>query len=233
MKRESSRSSRYHALVKAIDRTSRYSVEDALSLIQPNANARFDESVDVAVHLNIKKNDSVRGIVSLPHSFGKKRRILVFAKGEQVRHAEEAGAVHVGGTELITKIKNGWLEFDVAVATPEMMREVATLGAILGRRGLMPNPKSGTVTMDVARAVEELARGRREFRADKGGTVHAVIGKVSMKLEELRDNCITLIDTIYDHKPSDHKGKEYVNSIFLSSTMGVSLAVDISTVERY
>lgn len=227
MSKETHRSARYHALSEAVDSSHPYGLRDALQLVKERANANFDESVDLAVHLNLKKNESVRGIVTLPHSFGKKRRILVFAKGEQVRQAEGAGADFVGGNDLISKIKGGWFDFDVAVATPEMMRDVAALGPILGRRGLMPNPKAGTVTMDVAAAIRELAGGRREFRADKGGTVHAVIGKVSMESPQLLENGILLIESVRNQRPDGHKG-QFLNNAYISSTMGVGVAVGLT-----
>ena len=223
------RSGRYNALIKKIDTNTHYDLIDALRLIQENANAKFDETIDIAIHLNIKKNDSVRGIVSWPNSFGKSRRILVFAKGEHVRHAESAGADYVGGADIIAKIKGGWLDFDIAIATPDMMREVSTLGTILGRRGLMPNLKAETVTMDIANTVRDLARGRREFRADTGGTVHAAVGKTSMRVEGLQENSRAMIDAVQGQRPDGHKGK-YINSIDLSSTMGVGLTLELSSV---
>lgn len=227
MSKETHRSARHNALSEAIDRSRVYELNDALVLVKEHATAKFDESVDLAVHLNLKKNESVRGIVTLPHSFGKKRCILVFAKGEQVRQAEKAGADFVGAGDLIDKIKGGWLDFDVAVATPEMMRDVAVLGPILGRRGLMPNPKAGTVTMDVTAAIRELAGGRREFRADKGGTVHAVIGKVSMEGQQLLENSMILLESVRSQRPDGHKG-QFVNNAYISSTMGIGLAVDFT-----
>lgn len=227
------RSKRYRAIVAsagaAADSAQTHSLAEALRLMQKQASAKFDESVDLAVHLQLKKNESVRCVLTLPHRFGKTRRILVFAKGEHVRQAEEAGAENVGGSDLITKIKGGWLEFDVAIATPEMMKEVASLGPILGRRGLMPNPKVGTVTMDVAAAVKELAGGRREFRADKGGTVHASIGKVSMKHDQLLENSRTLLEAVRSQQPDGHKGR-FVTGVYASSTMGVGMRVDLEDV---
>ena len=221
------RSARYRALSDKISGGGNnsgdlYVLDDALRTAKEGASAKFDESIDIAIHLNLKKNDSVRGIVTLPHSFGKKRRILVFAKGEQVRQAESAGADYVGDSDLIAKIKGGWLDFDIAVATPEMMKDVASLGPILGRRGLMPNPKAGTVTMDVAAAVKELTGGRREFRADKGGTVHAVVGKASMDSAHLVENSTALIDSVRGQRPDGHKGR-FIDTISLSSTMGIGL----------
>lgn len=220
------RSARHKALSQKIDPASSYALADAIRLVKEHANAKFDESVDIAIHLNLKKSESIRGIVILPHSFGKKRRILVFAKGEQVRQAENAGADYVGGADLITKIKGGWLDFDVAVATPEMMRSVASLGVILGRRGLMPNPKAGTVTIDVVSAVKELAGGRSEFRADKGGTVHAVIGKVSMDSAHLIENGTILLDSVRSQRPDGHKG-HFVRNAYVSSTMGIGLLLEL------
>lgn len=227
MSKELHRSKRYLALSEGADLSRDYGLHDALQLVKERANAKFDESVDLAIHLNIKKSESVRGILSLPHSFGKKRRVLVFAKGEQVRQAEGAGADFVGSVDLIDKIKSGWLDFDVAVATPEMMRDVAVLGPILGRRGLMPNPKAGTVTMDVTTAVKELASGRREFRADKGGTVHATIGKVSMESQQLLENSMALLDSLHSQKPDGHKGR-FMNNAYASSTMGIGIAIGLT-----
>lgn len=189
---------------------------------------RFDESLDVAVKLGVDPRHAdqmVRATVLLPHGTGRSMRVLVFAQGEKIKEAEEAGADHVGGAELGEKIQGGWMEFDAVVATPDMMREVGKLGRVLGPRGLMPNPKAGTVTMDVAKAVQEIKAGRVEFRVDKNGVVHAPAGRLSFEAQALEENVQAIFAAINRAKPASAKGV-YVQKVHVSSTMGPSFQVD-------
>lgn len=214
------------------DYTKEYSLEDALKLIKELSYAKFDETVEMAFNLGVdpKKTDQVvRGTVTLPHGTGKKVRVLVFAKGEKEKEAIEAGADYVGAEDLVEKIQKGWLDFDKAVATPDMMGLVGKLGKILGPRGLMPNPKLGTVTFDVAKAVREIKAGKVEYKTDKAGVVHVPIGKVSFAPEGLIENARTVIDSIIKAKPSTSKGK-YMKKIVVSSTMGPGIKVDINRI---
>src|SRR5947208_3818444 len=198
-----------------------YTIEEAISLIQKVKYAKFDESLEVAMRLGVDPKHAdqmVRGTVVLPHGLGTVSRVLVFASGEKIREAEEAGADHVGGEELAKRIEGGWLDFDSVVATPDMMRVVGRLGKVLGPRGLMPNPKAGTVTLDVARAVQEIKAGKVEFRVDQTGIIHAPVGKLSFGTDRLQDNAEALIGAVIKAKPSAAKGK-YVKGVSLSSTM--------------
>ncbi|GGH85430.1 large subunit ribosomal protein L1 [Pullulanibacillus pueri] len=218
---------RYIEAAKKIDRQATYSIEEAVSLIKETASAKFDESVDVAVRLGVdtRKNDQqVRGAVVLPHGTGKSQRVLVLAKGEKAKEAEAAGADYVGEADYINKINQGWFEFDVIVATPDMMPEVGKLGRVLGPKGLMPNPKTGTVTMDVTKAVNEIKAGKVEYRAHKDGNVHAPIGKASFGDKELVENFHAFMDAIIKAKPAAAKGT-YVKNIAVSSTMGPGVKV--------
>lgn len=214
------------------DHSKEYSLEDALKLIKELSYAKFDETVEMAFNLGVdpKKSDQVvRGTVTLPHGTGKKVRVLVFAKGEKEKEAIEAGADYVGAEDLVEKIQKGWLDFDKAVATPDIMGLVGKLGKILGPRGLMPNPKLGTVTFDVAKAVKEIKAGKVEYKTDKAGVVHVPIGKVSFAPEGLIENARTVIDSIIKAKPSTSKGK-YMKKIVISSTMGPGIKVDINRI---
>ena len=205
-----------------------YQLEEAIPLIQKIKFAKFDETIEVHMRLGVDPKHAdqmVRGTVVLPHGLGKTARVLVFASGEKIREAEEAGADHVGGEELAKKIEGGWLDFDSVVATPDMMRVVGRLGKVLGPRGLMPNPKAGTVTLDVAKAVGEIKAGKVEFRVDKTGIIHAPVGKLSFGAERLKDNAEALIGAVLKAKPSAAKGK-YVKGVSLSSTMGPGIKVD-------
>jgi large subunit ribosomal protein L1 len=211
-----------------IERTREYSLEEAVSLIKNKAYAKFDETVDLSVNLGVdprKSDQMVRGSVLLPHGTGKKVRVLAFAKGEKEKEAEEAGADFVGGEDLVEKIKQGWLDFDKAVATPDMMGTVGKIGKILGPRGLMPNPKLGTVTFDVGKAVKELKAGKVEYRVEKAGIVHVPIGKVSFTEEAILENAKAVIDSLVRAKPSTSKGK-YLKRLSVSSTMGPGIKVD-------
>jgi large subunit ribosomal protein L1 len=211
-----------------IDRMKEYSVEEAITLIKQKTYAKFDETVDMAVNLGVdprKSDQMVRGSVLLPHGTGRQVRVLVFAKGEKEKEAQEAGADYVGAEDLVEKIKGGWLQFDKAVATPDMMGTVGKIGKILGPRGLMPNPKLGTVTFDVGKAVQEVKAGKVEYRVEKAGIVHLPIGKVSFSEEALLENARAVVNSILKAKPTASKGK-YVKKISISSTMGPGLRVD-------
>jgi len=219
---------KYREAKNKIDRTKRYTLEEALQLLPATSYARFDEGIDVAIRLgvDIKKSEQmVRGTVILPHGTGKKVKILVFAQGEKEKEAREAGTDFVGGEELVEKILQGWLEFDKAIATPDMMKVVSKLGKVLGPRGLMPNPKVGTVTFDVGKAVQDLKAGKVEFKADKAGNLHISVGKVSFGQEKLRENILTLLDAVIKAKPASSKGT-YVKGLAISTTMGPGIKVD-------
>jgi len=208
-----------------------YALREAIDLAREASYVKFDETLEVALRLGVDPKHAdqmVRGTVVLPHGLGTTSRVLVFASGEKVREAEEAGADVVGGEELAKRIEGGWLEFDSVVATPDMMRVVGRLGKVLGPRGLMPNPKAGTVTMDVAKAVAEIKAGKVEFRVDKTGIIHAPVGKISFGTDQLRDNAEALFGAVLKAKPSAAKGK-YVRGVSLSSTMGPGIKVDENT----
>jgi large subunit ribosomal protein L1 len=221
---------RYRSAAEKLDRDRQQPLGEALAaLLGAGGAAKFDESVEIAVRLGVdprQADQNVRGTVALPHGTGRSVRVLVFAKGDKAREAEEAGADHVGAEELVKKIQDEqWLEFDTAIATPDMMGQVGRLGKVLGPRGLMPNPKVGTVTFDVGKAVGEVKAGKVEFRVDKAGIVHVSIGKRSFGPEKLRDNARALMDTLVRAKPSSAKG-HYVQTISVSTTMGPSVRVD-------
>lgn len=206
-----------------------YPMEEAISLIKDNSFAKFDETVDMAVNLGVnpKKSDQmVRGTVVLPNGTGKTVRVLVFAKGEKEKEARDAGADFVGAEDLVEKIQQGWLDFDKAVATPDMMGLVGKLGKILGPRGLMPNPKLGTVTFDIARSVKEIKAGKVEYKVEKGGIVHVPIGKVSFDREKLLENAMAVIKSIIKAKPPTAKGR-YIRRVTMASTMGIGVKVDL------
>lgn len=222
---------KYQEAASKVDRTQYHSVEEAIKLAKETSVANFDASVEVAFRLGIdtRKNDQqIRGAVVLPHGTGKSQRVLVFAKGDKITEAEEAGADYVGEADYVQKIQQGWFDFDVVVATPDMMGEVGKLGRVLGPKGLMPNPKTGTVTMDVKKAVEEIKAGKVEYRAEKAGIVHASIGKVSFDEEKLVDNFRTLQDVLAKAKPASAKGT-YFKSVAVTTTMGPGVKVDTSS----
>ena len=205
-----------------------YEAAEAIELAKKTAVAKFDETIEVAVRLGVDvkhADQQVRGAVVLPHGTGKSKTVLVFAKGDKVKEAEAAGADFVGSDELVAKIQGGWTDFDVAVATPDMMGTVGRLGRILGPKGLMPNPKVGTVTMDLTRAINEIKAGKIEYRTDKAGIIHAPIGKASFDADKLVDNMATLIDTLIKVKPAAAKG-QYVRSVTVASTMGPGIKVN-------
>ncbi|MDO8786373.1 MAG: 50S ribosomal protein L1 [Syntrophales bacterium] len=211
-----------------IEQGKRYSLQEAVDLVISTASAKFDETVEAAIKLGVNPQHAdqmVRGSVVLPNGLGKSVKVLVFAKGDKEKEAMEAGADVAGSDDLIEKIKGGWLEFDRAIATPDMMGSVGKLGKILGPRGLMPNPKVGTVTFDIGNAVKELKAGRIEFRAEKAGIVHCPVGKVSFGVEKLRENIVAVIETIVKLKPASSKGV-YLKGISLSSTMGPGVKTD-------
>jgi large subunit ribosomal protein L1 len=220
------------AAKEKIDKTKRYSLKEAVELVKELAYAKFNETVELAINLGVdprKSDQIVRGSVVLPHGLGKKVRVVVFAKGEKAQEAAEAGADFVGAEDLVEKIKNGWLDFDKAIATPDLMGMVSKLGKILGPRGLMPNPKTGTVTFEVGKAVKDITAGRVDYKTEKSGIVHVPIGKVSFESEKLTENAKTVIDAIIRAKPSSSKGR-YLKKLSISSTMGVGIPIDISSV---
>jgi large subunit ribosomal protein L1 len=219
---------KYREAKNKIDRTKRYTLEEALQLLPQTSYVRFDEGIDVAIRLGVdpkKPDQMVRGTVILPHGTGKKVKVLVFAQGEKEKEAREAGTDFVGGEELVEKILKGWLDFDKAIATPDMMKVVSKLGKVLGPRGLMPNPKVGTVTFDVGKAVQDVKSGKVEFKADKAGNLHVAVGKVSFGQEKLRENIVTLLDSVIKAKPASSKGT-YVKGLAISTTMGPGIKVD-------
>ncbi|AWE09104.1 50S ribosomal protein L1 [Lysinibacillus sp. 2017] len=218
--------------VKLIDRSALYSVEEAVALAQKTSTVNFDATVEVAFKLSIdtRKNDQqIRGAVVLPHGTGKTQRVLVFAKGDKIKEAEAAGADYVGDAEYIQKIQQGWFDFDVIVATPDMMGEVGKLGRVLGPKGLMPNPKTGTVTFDVTKAIEEIKAGKVEYRAEKSGIIHAPIGKVSFDTAKLAENFLAVFEVIQKAKPASSKGI-YMKSVNITTTMGPAVKVDAANV---
>jgi large subunit ribosomal protein L1 len=213
------RGKKYRESIKKYDPAATYDLKAALDTVKSMAFAKFDETVDLSVKLNLKKSQSVRDTVVLPNQFKGEKRILVFCKPEKEKEAQDAGAAFIGADDLIEKVKGGWLDFDVAVATPDMMKDVGKLGMVLGRKGLMPNPKTGTVTFDLKGALAELKRGRVEFRADKTGVVHLAVGKVSMECEKVAENVRAVITEVKRKKPADAKG-EFIQTISVASTMG-------------
>jgi len=215
-----------------VDRNKSYTLQDGVELVKGAAYAKFDETVDVAVRLGVDPRHAdqmVRGAVVLPHGLGKEVRVLVFAKGEKEKEARDAGADFVGSEDLVAKIQEGWFDFDTAIATPDMMGVVGKIGKLLGPRGLMPNPKVGTVTFDLARAVKESKSGKVEFRVEKAGIVHAPVGKASFSSDLLKENLLALVDALVKAKPSAAKGT-YIKKISVSSTMGPGVRLDIADV---
>ena len=223
------RGKKYAEAAKAIDRAALYDVNDAIALVKKSAVAKFDETIEVHIRTGCDgrhADQQVRGAVVLPHGTGKKVRVLVFAKGDKVEEAQAAGADFVGGQELVPKIQNeGWLDFDVVVATPDMMGVVGRLGRVLGPKGLMPNPKAGTVTMDVTKAVNDIKAGKIEYRLDKTNIIHVPVGKASFTEEQLADNFHTLMGAIVKAKPAAAKG-QYLRSVTITSTMGPGIKLN-------
>ncbi|MHB0854877.1 MAG: 50S ribosomal protein L1 [Rectinema subterraneum] len=222
---------KYKEVAKKVDPSQAYELGAACALVKELKTAKFDETVEVHIRLNLKKSQSVRDTVVLPHQFRGEKRILVFCRPERVKEALEAGATYAGDAELIEKIKGGWLDFDIAVATPDMMKDVGKLGMILGRRGLMPNPKTGTVTNDLPASLNELRKGRTEYRTDKSGIIHLPVGKVSMEPEKIAENLNTLVEEISRKRPADAKG-DFIASIYLTPTMGPSVKVVLNKSEK-
>ena len=218
---------KYAVATKLVEKPA-YTLADAMPLVKKAAFAKFDETVELAMRLGVDRKHAdqmVRGTVVLPHGLGKSKRVIVIASGEKVREARDAGADEAGGDDLVQRIQGGWLDFDAVVATPDMMKSVGKLGKVLGPRGLMPNPKTGTVTMDVAKAVQEAKAGKLEYRTDRGANVHVAIGKKSFDERQLLENYATLIDEIMRAKPSAAKGR-YIKTVTLTSTMGPGIHVD-------
>ena len=223
---------RYQDAAKLVDRTRVYAPGEAVTLVKDTSTVKFDASVEAHVRLGVDPRHAdqmVRGTVVLPHGTGKVVRVAVFAQGEKAQEALRAGADEVGAEDLVKKIEAGWLEFDVAIATPDTMGQVGRLGRILGRRGLMPNPKAGTVTFDIERAIKEVKAGRVEFKVDKGAIIHVPFGKVSFEDAQLAENLATLVDAINRAKPSGAKG-QYLRTLSITSTMGPGIRVDIPAV---
>jgi large subunit ribosomal protein L1 len=220
------------AALDKLDRSQRYLLEDGLRLVKETARAKFDETVEMAVRLGVdprQADQNVRGTVSLPHGMGNTVRVLAFAKGEKEKEAQEAGADFVGSEDLIKKISEGWFDFDKTVATPDMMAAVGRIGKVLGPRGLMPNPRTGTVTADIGKAVKEIKAGKLEFRVDKAGIVHVPVGKASFNPEKLIDNAKAVLTSLLRAKPASAKGN-YVRGVTVSTTMGPGIKIDLSQV---
>ncbi|BCR04032.1 50S ribosomal protein L1 [Desulfuromonas versatilis] len=229
-----SKTGKHHKEAKAkIDRSKAYNLDEAIALVKEAAYAKFDETVDLSVRLGVdprKADQMVRGAVVLPNGLGKAVRVLVFAKGEKAQEATAAGADYVGADDLVAKIQGGWFDFDTAIATPDMMGTVGKIGKLLGPRGLMPNPKVGTVTFEVGRAVNEAKSGKVEYRVEKAGIIHSPVGKVSFEPEKLKGNIVALMDALIKAKPSTAKGN-YLKKICISSTMGPGVVIDVPEVQ--
>lgn len=218
---------RYLSSLKVVDREKYYPLNEAIEVVKKSATAKFDETIEAHFVLHIEKKHTIRGTVVLPNYFGKPKKVMVFAKGDFADLARKAGAAYVGDSDYIEKIKKGWIDFDVCIATPDMMREVGKIAKILGPKGLMPSPKVGTVTKEVDKAIEEVKKGKVEYRADKTGNIHIAIGKKSMDNEKIIENFKTIYKEILKKRPSDLKG-EYIKKIYLASTMGPGIRVDIA-----
>jgi large subunit ribosomal protein L1 len=226
------RGKKYNAAAENVDRVKYYSLEEAVPLLKQFGTAKFDETVELSANLGVDPrhaDQQVRGTVVLPHGTGKKVRVLVLARGEKEKEASEAGADHVGADEYIPKLREGWMDIDVIIATPDLMGEVGKLGRVLGPKGLMPNPKSGTVTFDVAKAVKEVKAGKIEYRVDKGSNIHVPVGKMSFDAEKLLENVRVLVTELLRVKPASAKGR-YLKSLSLSPTMGPSVKLDTQQV---
>lgn len=221
---------RYQEAIKLIDPSKRYQIKEAIELLKKTAKANFDETVEAAFRLGVnpkKADEQIRGAMVLPNGTGKTQRVLVFAKGDKVKEAEAAGADYVGDEELINKINEGWFEFDIIVATPDMMAEVGKLGRVLGPKGLMPNPRTGTVTFEVEKAVKDIKAGQVEYRVDNDSNLHVPIGKISFDNEKLEENFEALVQTIVAAKPQASKGT-YMRNVAITSTMGPGIKIDVS-----
>jgi large subunit ribosomal protein L1 len=218
---------KYLEAVKKYDRTQEYELSRACQIVKDLHYVKFDETVEAHIRLSLKKSQTVRDTVVLPNQFRGEKRVLVFCKGEKEKEALEAGAAFAGADELIEKVKGGWMDFDVAVATPDMMKDVGKLGMVLGRKGLMPNPKTGTVTFDLKAALAELRKGRIEFRVDKTGVIHLAVGKVSMEADRIAENVKVLLDEIIRKKPADAKG-DFIQSVFIAATMTPGVRISMA-----
>ena len=224
------RGKKYQEAIKLVDRNKTYSIGEAVALLKEASSANFDETVEVAFRLGVdpkKADENIRGAVVLPNGTGKTQRVLVFAKGEKIKEAEAAGADYIGDQDIINKINEGWFDFDVILATPDMMAEVGKLGRVLGPKGLMPNPKTGTVTFDVEKAVNEIKAGKVEYRVDKSSNLHVPIGKISFEDNKLIENFDAIIETIVKVKPQSSKGT-YLRNVVITSTMGPGIKIDTS-----
>jgi large subunit ribosomal protein L1 len=222
-------SKKYNAAIEKFNPAESFDVEKAIDVLKEIAFGKFDETVEVSLRLKLKKNHTVRDTVVLPNSFGKEKRILVFAKADRAKEAMDAGATFAGDDEYIQKVKDGWIDFDIVIATPDMMKDVGKLGPVLGRRGLMPNPKTGTVSTDIKGTIAELKKGRVEFRADKAGIVHLGIGKISMTKDQLKGNIKSLYEEVLKKRPVDLKG-DYIATLFISSTMSPGIEINTKTI---
>lgn len=224
------RGKRYQEVAKLVDSSKVYEISEAVELLKEVANAKFDETVEIAFRLGIntkKSDEQIRGALVLPHGTGKTQTVLVFAKGEKAQEAKEAGADYVGASELVEKVNEGWLDFDVVVATPDMMAEVGKLGRILGPKGLMPNPRTGTVTFEVEKAVKDIKAGQVEYRTDNSGNLHVPAGKVSFEANELIENLEAIIQAVVAARPATTRGT-YIRNATITSTMGPGIKIDVS-----
>lgn len=228
------RGKKYEDAIDLVDRTKTYELSEAVELVKKTATANFDETIELAFRLGVdpkQADQNIRGAVVLPHGTGRTQRVLVFAKGEKIKEAEEAGADYIGDDDIVAKINDGWFDFDVVVATPDMMAEVGKLGRVLGPKGLMPNPKTGTVTFEVEQAVSDIKAGKVEYRVDKAANLHAVVGKASFEDEQLIENLETMIKTVVNAKPQSSRGK-YIRNAAIASTMGPGIKIDVSPYEK-
>lgn len=223
------RGKKYKALSPKVERDKSYSLREAVDLAKETSYSSFDGTIELSTKVNYKSLQNIRGTISLPYGTGKQIRVLVFCKGDKQQEAKDAGADFVGDIDLVEKITGGWTDFDACVATPDMMKDVGRLGPILGRKGLMPKPKAGTVTTDVAKAVQELKAGRVEYRPDKSGVIHLGIGKVSFSSEKIEENVKSVVSALMKDKPADAKG-EFLKTFSISATMGIGVKVDVKDI---
>lgn len=223
-------SKRYNIGIKDLDTSAKYDIDESIKILKNFPKCNFDETVELSVNLGVnpkKSNQLVRGTVVLPHGTGKELRVIAFCRGEKLKEAEEAGAVMAGDEELIEKVKNGWLDFDAAVATPDIMKDIGKLGRILGPRGMMPNPKAGTLSEDIGNTIQELKKGKIEFKMDSGANIHVAVGKLSFKLEQLKENINAMIEALKKAKPGGVKKVVYINKAVITTTMGPGLKIKI------
>ncbi|MDD5066027.1 MAG: 50S ribosomal protein L1 [bacterium] len=223
------RSKKYKSDLQKVDKTKIYPLEEGMKIIKELPARKFDESVDITVKLNLNKNQRIRGVIILPHTFGKTKRVVVIAKGEKAEEAKKAGADFIGDADIIDKIQKGWFDFDAVIATPDMMKEVSKLGPTLGKKGLMPNPKTGTVTFEIKKAVDEAKRGRTEYKSDKDGIIGISVGRASMEAEKILENAKEFFHSLSKIRPQDIKG-EYIKSFTLSRTMSPGVKIDFKEI---